>query len=164
MSALTYRQIWDDQTAWTFATFGPPGGPDDVRGRLEHLLEEIDEVAADPTNAEEYADCVLLVWDAARRDGHDLGTIEPYHRSFTHPSFNLLRLTVEVCVEEGATGPADYGRDLWGAISSLAHLHGISGDQLLQAMHDKLQVCKQRTWETKVPGQPCRHVKEVPGE
>lgn len=57
-----------DQAAWSQETFGS----DDERGPLDallHLEKEAREAAAAPNDHEEYADCFLLILDAARRSG-----------------------------------------------------------------------------------------------
>lgn len=63
------QRFWNDQAEWSQATFGA----DSVRGPigpLKHLAKEaqeaIDTGGADPT---EIADCLFLVFDAARRSG-----------------------------------------------------------------------------------------------
>lgn len=62
------HDLASDQSQWSQATFGA----DSVRGpmgALKHLEREAKEAQADPTNIEEYADCFLLILDAARRAG-----------------------------------------------------------------------------------------------
>lgn len=51
---------------WAAATF--PG--ESMDEKLTHLCEEIEEARADPANVEEWADAVILVFDAARAAGH----------------------------------------------------------------------------------------------
>lgn len=62
------RAFWQSQAAWSEATFGTTAerGP---LGPLKHLAKEVQEVIADPTDVTEFADCVFLVFDAARRAG-----------------------------------------------------------------------------------------------
>lgn len=57
-----------DQAEWSQATFGTDQerGP---LGALRHLEQEALEAQAAPADAEEYADCFLLILDAARRAG-----------------------------------------------------------------------------------------------
>src|SRR5688500_7375797 len=60
------HQLWLDQAEWSQATFGS----DDERGpigALKHLAKEAVEAQAAPDDEEEYADCLLLILDAARR-------------------------------------------------------------------------------------------------
>jgi len=59
---------------WSQRTFGDDTtrGPE---GALKHLKLEADEALADPTDAEEYADCFILVIDAARRAGFGIGEL-----------------------------------------------------------------------------------------
>jgi hypothetical protein len=64
------RQLWEDLAIWSQRTFGPDSERDYV-GPLYHLHREVDEALAAPVEdlAEELADCLLLVLDAARRAG-----------------------------------------------------------------------------------------------
>lgn len=57
-----------DQAEWSQATFGSDQerGP---LGALRHLEKEARETQAAPDDVEEYADCFLLILDAARRAG-----------------------------------------------------------------------------------------------
>ena len=57
-----------DQAEWSQATFGSDltRGP---IGALKHLEREAREAAENPTDPMEYADCLLLILDAARRAG-----------------------------------------------------------------------------------------------
>ncbi len=63
-----------DQRQWSEATFGS----DDERGpvgALRHLRREAKEAIDNPHDAEEYADCFLLIVDAARRAGFSIGEL-----------------------------------------------------------------------------------------
>lgn len=53
---------------WSQATFGTDQERGPI-GPIKHLKKECDEVLADPTNREEYADLLILVLDASRRAG-----------------------------------------------------------------------------------------------
>ena len=57
-----------DQSDWSQTTFGTDQerGP---LGALRHLEKEARETQAAPDDIEEYADCFLLILDAARRAG-----------------------------------------------------------------------------------------------
>ena len=57
-----------DQSDWSQTTFGTDQerGP---LGALRHLEKEARETQAAPDDVEEYADCFLLILDAARRAG-----------------------------------------------------------------------------------------------
>jgi hypothetical protein len=57
-----------DQSQWSQATFGTDAerGP---LGALRHLEKEARETQEAPQDSEEYADCFLLILDAARRAG-----------------------------------------------------------------------------------------------
>lgn len=63
MDDLYYRQ-----QEWSRDTFGPPSfrGP---ASAVEHLKRECDEVLAAPRDTSEYADLLILVFDAAWRAG-----------------------------------------------------------------------------------------------
>lgn len=54
--------------AWSNETFGADRGP---LGSLRHLIKEAGEAIETPDDVTEYADCLLLVWDAAARAGFD---------------------------------------------------------------------------------------------
>lgn len=63
-----YNMLAEEHARWSDATFGTP----DVRGPLgplDHLRKELDELAENPYDPEEYADAQLLLWDASRRAG-----------------------------------------------------------------------------------------------
>jgi len=62
------NDIAHEQSVWSQATFGS----DQTRGpigALKHLEKEAREAQANPTDPVEYADCFLLIIDAARRAG-----------------------------------------------------------------------------------------------
>lgn len=65
---LSLAEFWDAHAEWSQATFGTDAerGP---AGPLKHLIKEANEALAHPTDLEEYADCLFLVFDAARRAG-----------------------------------------------------------------------------------------------
>lgn len=68
MRLYNLEDFWEDLSKWSQKTFGE----DNVRGpigALKHLREEIQEVLQSPYDKEEYADCVFLIFDAARRAG-----------------------------------------------------------------------------------------------
>lgn len=54
---------------WSDATFGADRGPVPP---LQHLRREVVEAIENPHDAEEYADCMLLLFDASRRAGISL--------------------------------------------------------------------------------------------
>lgn len=64
----TFKQLWQSQSEWSQRTFGSDAvkGPE---GPLNHLSKEVQEVLANPKDIEEYADCLLLIFDACRRAG-----------------------------------------------------------------------------------------------
>lgn len=66
--ASRFQTLVHDQAEWSQATFGSDKtrGP---LGALRHLEKEAREAQESPTDPEEYADCLLLILDAARRAG-----------------------------------------------------------------------------------------------
>jgi hypothetical protein len=69
------RALWDEIAGWSRATFGA----DDERGplgSLKHLKKEADEAIDRPQDVLEFADCLILVFDAARRAGFSLDILE----------------------------------------------------------------------------------------
>lgn len=62
------HKLATEQAEWSQATFGldKERGP---LGALKHLEKEAKEAQENPTDASEYADCFLLILDAARRAG-----------------------------------------------------------------------------------------------
>lgn len=69
MAAIDAAHI-KHQREWSTATFGPreQRGP---RGPLAHLRKEVEEVEVDPTDLEEWVDCIILALDGAWRGGHE---------------------------------------------------------------------------------------------
>lgn len=57
-----------NQAEWSQATFGRDGERGPI-GPLKHLEKEAREAQANPDDVSEYADCLLLILDAARRAG-----------------------------------------------------------------------------------------------
>lgn len=57
-----------EQSEWSQATFGSDKERGPI-GALKHLEKEAREAQASPTDPMEYADCFLLILDAARRAG-----------------------------------------------------------------------------------------------
>ncbi|HEY1190448.1 MAG TPA: dATP/dGTP pyrophosphohydrolase domain-containing protein [Gemmata sp.] len=62
------EELAADQAEWSQLTFGLDIERGPV-GALKHLEKEAREAAANPTDVSEYADCLLLILDAARRAG-----------------------------------------------------------------------------------------------
>lgn len=60
--------LWDDIACWSRATFGSDFERGPV-GPLKHLAREVQEVLAAPSDPDEYSDCLILIFDAARRSG-----------------------------------------------------------------------------------------------
>lgn len=66
-----FIDLWGAISAWSQQTFGDDStrGP---LGALKHLELEARETQAAPDDASEYADCLILILDAARRAGMEL--------------------------------------------------------------------------------------------
>lgn len=67
---MNEQALYDDFSDWSRMTFGAdadvgPGAP------LNHLAIEVQEAIAAQDDVTEYADCLMLIWDAARRAGFD---------------------------------------------------------------------------------------------
>lgn len=65
---IALTDLADQHAAWSQETFGSDKerGPE---GPLKHMRKEIEEVLANPTDLQEYADLLLLLLDASRRAG-----------------------------------------------------------------------------------------------
>lgn len=61
--------LWDRLAVWSQSTFGSDADRNHI-GPLRHLQKEAEEALANPGDVVEFADCFLLVLDAARRAGH----------------------------------------------------------------------------------------------
>lgn len=63
-----FEALWEDQAAWSRATFGTDQerGPE---GSLKHLGREAEEALRCPLDRMEYADLLILTMDASRRAG-----------------------------------------------------------------------------------------------
>lgn len=64
----SFTDIWQEHERWSYETFGGPEikGP---LGPIIHLGKEQKELLANPEDRLEYADCMFLIMDAARRQG-----------------------------------------------------------------------------------------------
>lgn len=69
-----FRDIWAAHSQWSRETFGADNerGP---QGPLAHLIKEAQEAMACPSDPHEFADCMFLTMDAARRAGHDVNAL-----------------------------------------------------------------------------------------
>lgn len=65
---LSFSAIWHEHEEWSFENFGGPEvkGP---LGPIKHLGREQKELLENPDDPSEYADCMFLIMDAARRQG-----------------------------------------------------------------------------------------------
>ena len=77
----TNRDLYEDaglqsfqisQGKWSDDTFGKDVPP---RAKIAHLIKEVDELYRSPYDIEEYADCFILILDAARKAGYDVSDI-----------------------------------------------------------------------------------------
>ena len=69
-----FRDIWAAHAQWSRKTFGKDNerGP---QGPLKHLIKEAEEAMDNPSDPHEFADCMFLTMDAARRAGHDVNAL-----------------------------------------------------------------------------------------
>jgi len=63
-----FDHLWGEQAKFSQKTFGPDQERGPI-GAIRHLQEEAKELEAKPDDVVEYADCLLLILDAARRNG-----------------------------------------------------------------------------------------------
>ena len=68
------QRFWDALAEWSRATFGSDTERDHI-GPLRHLAKEAVEAEVRPADPVEIADCLFLVFDAARRSGMTLDTL-----------------------------------------------------------------------------------------
>ena len=68
------QKFWNNQAEWSQKTFGSDAERGPI-GPLKHLLKEVQEVLDYPDDDFEYADCLFLLFDAARRKGMTLKTL-----------------------------------------------------------------------------------------
>jgi hypothetical protein len=67
---MRWAEFNSNLAEWSEKTFGDlRRGP---QGPLKHLVKEVQEVLQKPDDLEEYADCIFLTLDAARRAGFTL--------------------------------------------------------------------------------------------
>jgi hypothetical protein len=65
------ERFWKEHAVWSQETFGADHERGPI-GALKHLAKEALEAQAKPHDIEEYADCLFLTFDAARRAGLSL--------------------------------------------------------------------------------------------
>jgi|SRR5208337_1231550 len=68
MHVSRIQKFWDAQAEWSQATFGTDAERGPI-GPLKHLEKEAREAQNKPEDEFEMADCLFLVFDAARRSG-----------------------------------------------------------------------------------------------
>lgn len=122
---------------WSRRQFGEHMDP---TGSIAHLLREVEELRAAPDDPEEYADCLMLVCDAASRAGISLITYGFENRLTIE---NLARRARYL--QEQPDEPDRY-RSCADAVVSLAWRAGIRESTLLDAAWDKLDVNRNRKW------------------
>lgn len=64
----SFTVIWYEHQRWSYGTFGGPEVKGPI-GPIKHLGKEQKELLENPNDASEYADCMFLIMDAARRQG-----------------------------------------------------------------------------------------------
>jgi hypothetical protein len=67
------QYLFDAIGKWSDSVFAEDRGPE---GAIHHLELEVQELKADPYDLEEYADCQMLLFDAARMAGFSLEDLE----------------------------------------------------------------------------------------
>lgn len=68
---IPIEKLQTDVSAWATATFPT----ENLDMRLRHLREEIDEIAALPSDIEEWADALMLLLNSAKMAGHSIRDI-----------------------------------------------------------------------------------------
>ena len=63
-----WQDLQNDIAAFTDSVFGKSNPV----SKLKHLREEVDELIEEPTDTMEWADCMILLIDAAKKAGHDM--------------------------------------------------------------------------------------------
>ena len=66
--------LWSALAQWSDLRYGPVSKKGPI-GSLRHLKLEAQEAIEDPSNLEEYADCLLVILDATRRAGFSLNSL-----------------------------------------------------------------------------------------
>lgn len=67
---LSFEEAAEQLAEWSQKTFGTDQERGPI-GPLKHLAKEVKESLEKPSEVMEYADCLILVFDAARRAGFD---------------------------------------------------------------------------------------------
>jgi hypothetical protein len=62
------HHFWGEQARFSETTFGTTQERGPI-GPLKHLAKEVEEAIKDPSDLSEFADCQILIFDAARRAG-----------------------------------------------------------------------------------------------
>jgi hypothetical protein len=74
-SGTDLAHFWDALSKWSQATFLTDAQRGPI-GPLKHLAKEVGEVIQEPSDLEEYVDCLFLVFDACRRAGFTYADLE----------------------------------------------------------------------------------------
>lgn len=83
------QDFWNQHAEWSESTFGTSAERGPI-GALKHLVKEATEAQEKPTDREEYADCLFLTLDAARRAGMTLDDL--LDEAFKKLAKNKLRI------------------------------------------------------------------------
>lgn len=163
MSVFNFADHIEQQIAWSEATFGPRSERGPV-GPLRHLLKELKEIEADPTDIMEWVDASFLVIDASWRAGSLVPGSAWKH--LVSPRDNLLgvKSIAEDLIEFGAHRTMTYLDLLWSIMGS-ARYYGHTPEDLGAAMSVKLAINKMRSWpdwRAHPAGQPIEHVRTEP--
>lgn len=94
--AIKIVDLWDDISDWSQETFGKDTDRGPI-GALKHLQLEAAEAITSPT-PDEMADCLILVFDAARRSGLTLETL-------------IQAATAKQIINKGRTWPKPVDQD-----------------------------------------------------
>lgn len=72
---IDLEYLWHDLSEWSQKTFGSDSERGPI-GPLKHLILEANEAIEKPQDISEFADCLILVFDAARRAGFTFNQLE----------------------------------------------------------------------------------------
>lgn len=159
------KDVWKVHQKWADATFGKDRDP---VGPLKHMLKEVEECKETPDDIVEYADCLLLLFDAARLRGMSLCELELPVKIIgieknQGDTYLLDELADHICTtirclrDTALSGP--HFRRLGARLMFCVHNAGFSYSELRDAALAKMEVNKAREWPKPIQGEPCLHVK-----
>lgn len=141
-------ELFDDIGVWSQATFAPDSERGPI-GPLKHMVKEIEGEllgeGQDPTNIDEFADVLILYYDAARRAGAKREAISALFDLKTGLQ-DLVR-QVSYMADGTAMDRVIYMPPLFDAILCTASLAGHSWPQLVEAAKRKMVKNKLRTYK-----------------